>query len=142
MLINPKDKKQLKKGEEYFNKLKKGNNPFELTEKKHRSLSQNAALHLYFTFIATELNNLGLEFNYQGLTIDNLSSVYTSNIVKEFIWKPIQLSLFDIESTTKINTKQINKIIDVITKYFGDRSVLIEFPSIETLINKNNGEKM
>lgn len=141
MLINPKNKEDLTKGTKYFEKLIKGDVPFELKEKKYRTLTQNSALHLYFEFIATELNNLGLEFNYQGLIVDNLSSVYTSNIVKEFIWRPIQITLFDIESTTKINTRQINEIINVITKYFGDKGVNLQFPSIETLISKNNEDK-
>lgn len=106
-----------------------------LREKKRTSI-QNRALHLYFTFISNELNNLGLEFNYTGLVIENLSSVYTPHIVKEFIWKPIQIALFNKNSTTKLNTKEINEIIDVITKFFGDRGISVQFPSIETL--KNN----
>ncbi|MBL4703470.1 MAG: hypothetical protein JKY54_03055, partial [Flavobacteriales bacterium] len=57
--------------------------------------------------------------------------------VKEFIWKPIQNALFDIKSTTKLDTKEINEIIDVITKYFGDKGITVDFPSIESLTNKN-----
>ena len=116
--------------------LKEGKS-IELKEiKKLRTVTQNSALHLYFTFVAYELNNLGLEFHYQGLTTQGLTSRYTDNIVKEFVWKPIQMALFDIKSTTKLDTKQINEIIDVITKYFGDKGISINFPSIESLTNK------
>ena len=93
-------------------------------------------MHLFFVFIANELNNLGHTFKYDGLKIKGLESRYTSLIVKEFIWRPIQIAMFDIQSTKKINTEQINEIIDVITKYFGDRGINLEFPSIETLMNK------
>ena len=72
-----------------------------------------------------------LEFQYQGLEGLDLSIMYTPNIVKEFIWRPIQIALFNIESTTKINTKQINKIVDVITKWFGEKGVYIDFPRKE-----------
>lgn len=109
--------------------------------KKTRTNDQNSALHLYFKLIAYQLNELGLEFHYQGLNIQGLTSRYTENIIKEFIWRPIQISLFNIKSTTKLDTRQINEIIDVITKFFGDRGVFIEFPSIETLTKKNINKK-
>ena len=109
-----------------------------LNKKKNRTTAQNRALHLYFTFISDELNNLGLEFEYQGLKIKDLSIPYTPKIVKDFVWRPIQVALFDKESTTKLNSKEMNTIIDVITKFFGERGVYLEFPSIQSLINRNN----
>ena len=102
-----------------------------------RTTRQNKALHLYYTIIANELNELGHEFRYEGLKGGVIELRYTTNIVKEFIWRPIQIALFDIQSTTKINTKQMNEIIDVLSKYFGERGVLINFPSVETLMNEN-----
>ena len=101
-----------------------------------RTSRQNSALHLYFNFIANELNDLGIEFQHTGITGNTFELRYTPDLVKNFIWRPIQISMFDIKSTTKIDTHQINEIIDVITKFFGDRGVVISFPSIETLINK------
>jgi len=97
-----------------------------------RSSQQNRALHQYFNFISTELNELGLEFRYFGVKGVQLSTRYNARIVKDYFWRPIQQALFDIESTTKINTEQINQIIDVITKFFADKGVLIEFPSINS----------
>ena len=135
MQINPKIKKDLERGVKYFEKLCEGNTPFEVkTLSNSRTAQQNRALHLYFKFISDELNNLGLEFTYQGLNISNLSTRYTEKIVKDFIWRPIQVALFDVESTTKINTKQMNEVIDVITKYFAEKGVKLIFPNIETLI--------
>ena len=139
MQINPNNKQELKKGVDYFNKLCEGKTPFELKGiSQSRNAKQNRALHLYFRFISNSLNELGMEFKYHGLKINHVTTRYTENIVKEFIWRPIQIALFDIESTTKINTKQINQIIDVITKYFGERGINIQFPSIETLIDNDN----
>ncbi len=104
--------------------------------KETRSQKQNRALHLFFTIMSSELNELGAEFIYFGLKGQTLSTRYTPNIVKEHFWKPVQKSLFDIESTTKINTKQINEIIDVVTKFFAEKGVVVMFPNIETLIEK------
>lgn len=135
MQINPKSKKDLERGVKYFEKLCEGNTPFEVKPLSNsRTAKQNRSLHLYFKFISDELNNLGLEFTYQGLNISNLSTRYTEKIVKDFIWRPIQIALFDIESTTKIDTKQMNEVIDVITKYFAEKGVKLIFPNIETLI--------
>ena len=110
-----------------------------LNKKKNRTTAQNRALHLYFTFISDELNNLGLDFEYQVFNMDkDLSIPYTPKIVKDFVWRPIQVALFDKESTTKLNSKEINTIIDVITKFFGERGVYLEFPNIDSLKNVNN----
>ena len=102
-----------------------------------RSQAQNRALHLYFTMISEQLNELGLEFQYTGLKGSAISLMYTPELVKNMVWRPIQIALFDIESTTKINTKQINQIIDILTKFFGERGVSIEFPSFESLMNES-----
>ena len=103
--------------------------------KNTRSLQQNKALHLFFTMISNQLNGLGVEFIYNGLKGQEISLMYTPDLVKSFFWKPIQIALFDFESTTKLTTDEMNRILDVIIKFFGDKGVLIEFPSIETLIN-------
>lgn len=100
-----------------------------------RSAKQNRALHKFFTIVSNQLNEIGLEFQYIGLKGDTLSTRYSPNLVKEYFWRPIQIALFNIESTKNIDTKQINEIVDVISKFFGDKGVVIEFPSIETLIN-------
>jgi hypothetical protein len=112
---------------------------FELTEKKgNRSGLQNKALHLFFTIISEQLNEMGLEFHYFGLKGQELTTRYTPHVVKEFFWRPIQIALFDIKSTTKISTTHINEITDVIVKFFGERGVVIDFPSVESLMYNNS----
>ncbi len=96
-----------------------------------RTAKQNRALHKFFVIICEQLNEIGQEFTYTGLKGLELSTRYTPDIVKNFFWRPIQISLFDIESTKKINTKQINEIADIVIKFFGDKGVLIDFPRRE-----------
>ena len=96
--------------------------------KNTRTSLQNASLHKYFTMISEELNELGMEYIYFGVSGKELSLMYTPELVKNFFWKPIQIALFDFESTTKLSTEQMNQIIDVITKFFADKGVLIPFP--------------
>lgn len=130
-LSNTSDLRAFKFRSNYFIE---NNKKVDLKESKNsRTSLQNAALHKFFTIIAEQLNELGLEFNFTGVKGYDLSTRYTANIVKEFFWKPIQITLFDYESTTKLNTQQMNEIIDIIIKFFADKGVLIEFPNKEHL---------
>ena len=102
-----------------------------VARKVNRTTKQNSALHKYFEFIATELNELGMEFQYQGIKGMGISLSYTPELVKDFIWRPIQITLFEIKSTKDLDTKQMNDIIDILIKYFGERGIEIAFPCIE-----------
>lgn len=104
--------------------------------KQTRSLQQNKSLHKYFTLIAQELNELGQEFCYTGITGKELSIPYTMTLVKEVFWKEIQFTMFGTRSTTKLDTTQMNQIIEVFSKFFAERGVVLEFPSIEIIENK------
>lgn len=110
--------------------------------KENRSNLQNRALHLYFTLVSNELNQLGITYEWKGLKGSVMETAWTPELVKEFIWRPIQVSMFNIKSTTKIKTGQINQIVDVINKFFGERGVVVSFPTqfekyIE-MLNKTN----
>ena len=140
MIYNLQNEPEVSKAKQKFSYFIDKGKTIDLIEKKNtRSTRQNSALHLLFTIIANQLNEMGVEFQYFGLKGQVLSVRHTPNLVKEHVWKPIQLALFDIKSTTKINTIQINEVVDVLVKYFAERGVLIEFPSkeqLETLISK------
>jgi predicted RecB family nuclease len=102
---------------------------FELKEKKlTRSGKQNSALHLFFTMVADQLNDSGAEFQDAGLSTGQISTIYTCNIVKELIWRPLQTALFDVKSTTELTTCQIDRILDIIIKFFGERGLELDFP--------------
>jgi hypothetical protein len=55
MRINPRNEYELKKGIKHFEKLCKGNVPFEVTKKrKRKSVSNNSYLHVCITLFAIE----------------------------------------------------------------------------------------
>lgn len=101
-----------------------------------RSLQQNRALHLLFQNIAFELNRIGMEFTYNGIKGLEIQTTYTPEIVKEFLWKPLQNALLKKESTTKLTTQDINMIFEILGKYFAEKGVVIDFPSAETISHK------
>ena len=139
MIHNLQNPDEVKKAKQRFNDFVERGKTIDLLEKMNtRTTKQNSALHLLFTIVSSQLNEMGIEFQYFGLKGQVLSVRHTPHLVKEHIWKPIQKALFDIESTTKINTQQINEIVDILAKYFSERGVVIQFPSkeqIEKLIN-------
>lgn len=115
---------------EQIDKVKELKGKFEIKKfVKTRTSQQNKALHLFFTMLADKMNDAGLEFNYQGLRGQELSMPYNVTIIKEYVWKPIQETLFETDSTTKLTTEHINEILDVLTKFFGERGIPVTFPS-------------
>lgn len=124
------NKEEIQKAKIRFNVLLENKSTIELKQlKNNRTLAQNRSLHKLFQMVSFALNELGHEFNYTGVKGKILSTRYTPEIVKNFFWRPIQITLFDIQSTKDLNTQQINEIVDVIVKYFGEKGVVIEFPS-------------
>ena len=94
-----------------------------------RTSIQNRSLHLFFTQVANELNDLGIPFVYHGLRGQELEMQWTGELFKNMTWKPIQEALFGTNSTTKLKREQIDPIFEVINKFFSDRGVEISFPN-------------
>lgn len=96
-----------------------------------RSNAQNRALHLFFEWIANMFNELGHTYtNPMGI-----ETIWTNNMVKEIIWRPLQFSLFGIDSTTKLDTEKINIIADAIILHFSEQGYYLQFPSMESFLN-------
>lgn len=137
MVYDLQNDTEIDKFNKYSERVLRLGKKVELKEVKiTRSQKQNQALHVFFTLISYELNEMGVEFSYTGASSKDFNTRYTPHIVKEFFWRPLQITMFDIKSTTKINTQQINEITEVIVKFFGERGVVIGFPNIEQLIDK------
>ena len=98
-----------------------------------RSSQQNKSLHVLFQNISFELNRVGMEFTFHGIKGMEIQTTYTPEIVKEFIWKPLQNALLDKQSTTKLTTADINAIFEVLARWFADKGIVIDFPSNEQL---------
>lgn len=97
--------------------------------KQTRTNQQNRALYLYFTFVADTLNNHGLYFQTFDLFNEPVEMQWDKDLVKQFIWLPIQKTLFDIESTTKLTTTDINTILDVLSNHFAKLKLSVSFPN-------------
>jgi len=120
-----------------FNKLILDERLIELKQvKKTRSNLQNRSLYLFFKHISDELNELGLVFIYTGLKGLQMDLRYTPELVKLVIWKTIQKTLFNTNSTKDLDSKQLNEISEVIIKFFAEKGISLIFPNIQSLLDK------
>ena len=106
---------------------------------KKRSSQANKALHVLFQNISYELNRLGLEFTFRGIKGMDIQTTYSPEIVKNFLWRPLQDALLKKESTTQLTHNDISLIFEILGKWFSENGVEINFPSIESITkNKQN----
>ena len=105
-----------------------------MKNKKNRSIQQNKALHKWFDQLSKALNEDG--FDMRTVISEEIDIPWSHYTVKEHLWRPVQKTLYNIESTKNINTQEINKIYDIINKTVGERTgIHVPFPNIEELMN-------
>lgn len=110
--------------------LKKKGALVDLTEKtKKRTVTQNSAIHKYCEMIAEVLNDMGHTFEFKGLKKMQIEIPYSAILVKETIWKPIQMALFDKSSTTELTTSEVSKVAEPIEMMFAKMDIVLPFPS-------------
>jgi hypothetical protein len=98
-----------------------------------RTLSQNSALHLDCKLIAEKLNEAGKDMKI--VLKQEVQIPWSTESVKEYIFKPIMKALYQKESTTELQKGggEIEKIHDVIMRELGEKHGIEfhDFPSDE-----------
>lgn len=89
-------------------------------------------MHKYFSLLANELNSAGLDIK-QTLK-EEFEIPWNEHTVKELIWRPVQIAMYDIESTTKLDKLQVSDVYEVINRHIASKhGVSVPFPSIDEL---------
>lgn len=103
---------------------------FQEEPKKQRSLSQNAALHLYLTMLATELNDSGQDM--RKVLKETVDIPWDKDTAKKFLWKPIQEIMVDKVHTADLTTGEVDKIYKVLDRHISEKcGVHIDWPSMD-----------
>lgn len=98
-----------------------------------RTNQQNKALHVLFKMLADELNQSGLDM--RRTLKQDVEIPWNDKTVKEYLWRPIQRAQLKKESTTELNTVEIDQVFDTINKHLGEKFGLhVDFPSIEEVM--------
>lgn len=127
---------------------------------KTRTLKQNRSLHKFCEMLATALNDGGFDmrlvlFGRIELEVIELADklchkhveafeavffkyhnkidiLWSRDSVKTCLWKPIQKAMFDTESTMDLDTAQVSKVYDVLSRYMAQKyGIDVDFPSDE-----------
>lgn len=127
------DKQERTSAWDYLNKLTGQEAIVEIKLiRNNRTTRQNSAIHKYYELLAEELNNAGLSM--MKVLKAEAEIPWTSNSVKEHLWRPIQVAQLDKESTTDLNTKEIGEIYETLNRYIGEKlGVHVAFPSMDEL---------
>lgn len=107
---------------------------------KKRTDKQNKALHKYFSELAEELNDHGLDM--RATLKEEIEIPWTAESIKEYLWRPVMVKQLNKYSTTELTTKDIDRVFDTISRHLADRfGFVVNFPSIETLLEKHLKEE-
>jgi hypothetical protein len=96
---------------------------------KQRTITQNAALHLFLTRLAEVLNDAG--FDMRRTLKHDAEIPWNPSSAKEFLWKPIQRALTQKTSTTEITTVEPTVIHETLCRHLGQKLGVVcpEWPS-------------
>ena len=105
------------------------------SSEKQRTLRQNSSSHLWFTHIAEELNNHGLDM--QVVLSKRLGIAWTPEAVKECLFKVLAKAMYNKTSTTQLTTKEFSKVTEQLQAVLArDYGVNVEVPSVETQVEQ------
>ena len=100
---------------------------------EQRTTQQNKALHKFYEILSDELNEKGL--NVRAVLKPTVEIRWTPDMIKEYIWRPIQKAQLGKESTTEMTTAEVDKVFATIQHHLGEKfGIELSFPSIESLI--------
>jgi len=99
---------------------------------EQRTLKQNNSLHLYCRKLADELNGKG--FDMRVVLKPEYKIRWDDKSVKENLFKPIAKALYNLDSTTKLDKKQVSRVHEELMQMLVDKFPeldWIELPSEE-----------
>lgn len=100
-----------------------------------RSDEQNRAFHLFFRMVAEELNNAGLDV--KTFLKDGIELKWTEEMVKEIIWRTVQVAMFNKRSTTQLNKMEVSDVYEVINRKLCEHGISVPFPCDEDVRNNS-----
>lgn len=97
-----------------------------------RTEQQNRALHLYFTQVASALNDAGYDIQ-KTLTNYRMELDWTPESIKECMWRPAQKALLGKHSTTELSKQEeIDRVYEAVNRFLAKLEIEhIPFPSYE-----------
>lgn len=86
---------------------------------EQRTIQQNKALHKTFELWCDQLNGAGL--TVKVVLKPEVEVMWTPDMIKEYLWRPIQKAQLGKESTTELTTKEVDKVYQTLQHHFGEK---------------------
>lgn len=117
-------------GQRFSNKINIGEYAlFKTTNASKRTVTQNAAMHLYFEMLAVALNDAGLDM--KKVLTKKVDILWAKSSVKEYLWRPVQEAMTGKESTTELNTVEPSDIHAALDRHLAEKfGVSVRWPSL------------
>ena len=96
-----------------------------------RTSTQNNSIHLLCEMYAEALNDSGYEMK-AVLAVKEVDVPWSKETIKEVLFKPIMLAMFDKKSTTELTTKEVSEVYETLNRHLASKfGVSVSFPSRE-----------
>lgn len=106
----------------------------EKTIGKQRTDLQNRAIHLYLSMVARELQNQGQTMQNVVKAITKVEITPTMQNIKELVWREIQKTMFEKESTTFLTKHEVDEVYRVMSMWLSKNfGIDLPFPNDEDI---------
>lgn len=97
---------------------------------KQRTDQQNKAIHLYLTWVAREMCNMGLTMQDVVKKINKVEITPTPQNLKEIVWREIQKAHLKKDSTTFLTKHEVSEIYEIMSMWLAKNfGIELPFPS-------------
>lgn len=97
---------------------------------KQRTLTQNAAMHKYFTDLAQALNDAG--YTVAKTLRKPIEMSWTGSLVKDLLWRKVQQAVLKKDSTTQLERKECSEVYDEMNKIMIENfGISVQWPERE-----------
>ena len=93
-------------------------------QRPNRTSKQNNAIHASLRRLARSLNDAG--YGVAHPLKPELEIPYTESSVKELLLKPIMKAMYDADSTSKLDTEQVGKVMGVMLNRVAELTGVVE----------------
>jgi len=96
--------------------------------KGSRTSQQNKAIHKYLGLLVKQLNDGGLDM--KKVIKEEVDIPWSVDSAKEYLWRPVQKAVLDKESTTDLNTADVDAVYQVLSRHLSQKfNITQAFPT-------------
>ena len=119
---------QLEEAKKELDKFYNENGYVEVEAKtaKTRTQRQNRALHVFCRQLAETVREK--DFDTAKFFKSGFEVPFTTEIVKDNVWKPIQRAVTNKERSSKLSRTEVSEVFDVINRLLAEKGIHVPWP--------------